>query len=94
MKIGLTVKFITGESADVDAVFPDFIAFEKPRPEGRGKSVYALTSADTALLTDLAFLAWTCEKRRGRTTLGFDAWNSTVDEIGVRGEAVPAPLDG
>jgi hypothetical protein len=92
MKIGLTVKFITGESADVDAVFADFIAFEKPRPEGRGKSVTVLQSE--MFLTDLAFLAWSCEKRRGRTTLGFDAWNSTVDEIGVREETTPAPLDG
>lgn len=91
MKIGLTVKFITGESADVDAVFPDFIAFEKPRPEGRGKSVTQLQTE--MYLTDLAFLAWVCEKRRGRTTLGFDAWNSTVSEIGVREEPAAAPLD-
>lgn len=52
MKIALTVKFINGTTADVDAMFPDFIAFERERR----RSVVKLEG--DMHLTDLAWLAW------------------------------------
>ena len=79
MKLSLTVKFIDGTIADVDAVFPDFITFEK----ARNKSVVRLES--NMELTDLAWLAWHSEKRRGNTSLKFEPeWTSTVESVEVR----------
>lgn len=79
MKLALTVKFINGETVDVDAVFPDFINFEKHR----NKSVVRLES--NMELTDLAWLAWHSEKRRGQTSLKFDPdWYTTVESVEVR----------
>jgi hypothetical protein len=79
VKIQLKVKFMNGQSADVDAMFPDFIAFEKERR----RSVVKL-EADMQL-TDLAWLAWHSEKRRGSTTLKFEPdWVSTVEAVEVR----------
>jgi hypothetical protein len=79
MKIELKVKFINGQTANVDAMFPDFIAFEKERR----RSVVKL-EADMQL-TDLAWLAWHSEKRRGSTTLKFEPdWVSTVEAVEVR----------
>ena len=79
MKIAMSVKFINGTSSDIDALFPDFIAFEKERR----RSVVKL-EADMQL-TDLAWLAWHSEKRRGSTTLKFEPdWVSTVEAVEVR----------
>jgi len=79
MKIALSVKFINGTSADVDATFPDFIAFERERR----RSVVKLDN--DMHLTDLAWLAWHSEKRRGGTALKFEPdWVSTVEAVEVR----------
>lgn len=79
MKIALCVKFINGTSADVDALFPDFIAFERERR----RSVVKLEG--DMHLTDLAWLAWHSEKRRGGTALKFEPdWVSTVEAVEVR----------
>lgn len=79
MKLSLTVKFINGESVDVDAVFVDFIMFEKTMK----KSVVRLENEME--LTHLAWLAWHSEKRRNATALSFDPeWISTVTSVEVR----------
>jgi len=87
MQIPLRVSFINGQTADVDAVFADFIAFERERR----KSVVKF-EADMQL-TDLAWLAWHAEKRLGKTALKFDPdWVSTVQAVEARTEdegAVP-----
>jgi hypothetical protein len=81
MKIAMTVKFVNGTAADIDAMFPDFIAFERERR----RSVIKL-EADMQL-TDLAWLAWHSEKRRGGTALKFEPdWVSTVETVEVRDE--------
>lgn len=89
MQIDLRVAFIDGSSADVDAVFADFIAFEKDRK----RSVVRL-DADMQL-TDLAWLAWHAEKRLGRTALKFEPdWVSTVKSVEVRADVGgEIPLD-
>ncbi len=89
MQIDLRVAFIDGSSADVDAVFADFIAFEKERR----RSVVKL-DADMQL-TDLAWLAWHAEKRLNKTALKFDPdWVSTVRSVEVRNDnAGEIPLD-
>ena len=55
MQIPLLVTFINGEKTEVDAIFPDFIAFERERR----KSVVRFDSE--MQLTDLAWLAWHAE---------------------------------
>lgn len=88
MKIPLTVTFINGDVADVDAIFPDFIAFEKERR----KSVVKFEAE--MQLTDLAWLAWHSEKRTGRTSLKFEPdWVSTVQQVEARVEEETVPLE-
>lgn len=89
MQIDLRVSFINGQSTDVDAMFADFIAFEKERR----RSVVRL-DADMQL-TDLAWLAWHAEKRMGKTALKFEPdWVSTVKSVEVRAnDAGEIPLD-
>lgn len=88
MKVSLTVEFQDGTKQDVDAIFADFLAFEK----GRGKSVVRL-EVDMQL-TDLGYLAWTALKREGKTTLKFDPdWVTTVAMVTAREETATAPLE-
>lgn len=88
MRIPLLVTFINGDKAEVDALFPDFIAFERERK----KSVVRL---DTEMqLTDLAWLAWHSEKRLTKTALKFEPdWVSTVQTVEAREEVGDSPLE-
>ena len=92
MKIEVTAKFIDGTSKDIDAVFADFVAFERTW----NRSVAQL---ETDLrLTDLAWLTWHSEKRRKQTQLTFDPdWIGLIETIELReepeDEEVPVPLD-
>ena len=88
MKIPLVVTFINGDKADVDAIFPDFIAFERERR----KSVVKFEAE--MQLTDLAWLAWHAEKRLNKTALKFDPdWVGTVQQVEARDEEVSVPLE-
>ena len=88
MQIDLRVSFINGQSADVDAVFADFIAFEKERR----RSVVRL-DADMQL-TDLAWLAWHAEKRTKKTAMKFEEWIETIESVEVGTDsAVIVPLE-
>jgi len=90
MKAELTVIYNDGATKNIQAVFADFVAFERTW----NKSV---TNLDTDMrLTDLAWLCWHSEKRRMQTTQGFDPeWIGTVENItlgdnGLDGE-IPLP---
>jgi hypothetical protein len=76
MKIGLKVSYNDGKSKDVEAVFADFVAFERTWNR-------SITQFETELrLTDLAWLAWHSEKRRKQTALGFEPdWIESVQGI-------------
>lgn len=79
MKLAMTVKFINGTSTDVEAIFVDFIMFEKQTDKSVMKLEHAME------LTDLAWLAWHAETRNKNTTLKFDPeWVSTVESVEVR----------
>jgi hypothetical protein len=92
MKIEVTVNYNDGSKKDIDAVFADFVAFERTW----NRSVSKL---ETELrLTDLAWLSWHSEKRRQQTALTFDPdWIGSVESIELREESdedeVPVPLD-
>lgn len=85
MKIGLKVSYNDGQSKDVQAVFADFVAFERTWNR-------SITQFETELrLTDLAWLAWHSEKRRKQTALGFEPdWIESVQGI----EAQPEETSG
>lgn len=82
MKIDLSVVYNDGTKQNVDAVFADFVAFERTWNRSVTKFEEELR------LTDLAWLAWHSEKRMKRTALQFDPdWTNTVAEIEIRDEA-------
>jgi hypothetical protein len=79
MKIELTVKFNDGTTKDVDAVFADFVAFERTWNK-------SITQFEKELrLTDLAWLAWNSLKRQKIVDSQFDPdWISLVENIEIR----------
>ena len=88
MKIAMTVKFDDGTDKKVEAVFADFVAFERTWNR-------SVTRFEQELrLTDLAWLAWHSEKRLKNTTLGFDPeWIATVSEIELAEDEEEVPLE-
>ena len=66
MKIQLTVTYTDGETQDVEAVFADFVAFERVWSRSVARFEQEIR------LTDLAWLAWSAETRAGRTHKKFD----------------------
>jgi len=89
MKIELSVTYNDGMKRDVNAVFSDFVAFERTWNRSVTKFEEELR------LTDLAWIAWHSEKRMKNTSLQFDPdWIDTVAEIDIRDEdGIEVPLD-
>ena len=78
MKISLKVTYNNGETAKADAVFADFVAFERTW----NRSVAKLE--EELRLTDIAWLAWHSEKRRMKTSDAFDPlWLNTVETVEI-----------
>lgn len=74
----MTVVYNDGKEKTVDAVFPDFVAFERTWSRSVTKFEQELR------LTDLAWLAWHSEHRRKETTQPFEpAWINDVSEIKI-----------
>lgn len=81
MKIQLNVEYVDGRKEAVDAVFADFVAFERTW----NRSVANFEKE--IRLTDLAWLAWHSEKRTRKTTLPFDPqWIEDVVTVEIREE--------
>jgi len=79
MKIALTVKYVDGTNNAVDAVFADFVAFERTWQRSVAKFEQELR------LTDLAWLCWHAETRLRKTAMKFDPdWVATVETVEVR----------
>jgi len=91
MKISLRITFNNGTQHDSDATFPDFVAFERTWNRSVAKLENELR------LTDIAWLAWHSEKRRGLTTDQFDPnWINTVEIVEPRedeDDGEESPLD-
>lgn len=76
MKIGLKVEYLDGTTESVEAVFADFVGFERTWQ----RSVVRLETE--MRLTDLAWLAWSALTHRGKTKLKFDPdWIATVAQV-------------
>ena len=86
MKIEMTVTFLDETMVDVDAVFADFVGFERTWQR-------SVTKFETELrLTDLAWLAWSALTHRNKTSLKFDPdWIALVASVGIR-ETSEIPL--
>ena len=81
MKIALQVEYLDGTIEPVDAVFDDFVGFERTWQ----RSVVRLETE--MRLTDLAWLAWSALTHRNKTKLKFDPdWISTVAQVTPRDE--------
>lgn len=79
MKIEMRVLYTDGTTKDVDAVFADFVAFERTWNRSVTKLEQELR------LTDLAWLAWHSEKRNKHTQQTFDPdWIGFVETIEIR----------
>jgi hypothetical protein len=88
MKVGMTVTFDDENKKRVDAVFADFVAFERTWNRSVTKFEQELR------LTDLAWLAWHSEKRQKKTALTFDPdWIGTVVEIELAEDEEEVPLE-
>jgi hypothetical protein len=78
MRIGLDVTFCDGTKQTVEAVFADFILFEKQWNRSVTKFEQELK------LTDLAWLAWASMRRQGLTTKSFDPdFVVSIEDISV-----------
>jgi len=90
MKIAMTVEYNDGNKVVIEAVFADFVAFERTWNR-------SVTRFESELrLTDLAWLAWHSEKRNKKTAAQFDPdWIETVAsiELGNEDDGDAVPLD-
>lgn len=87
MKIGLRINYNDGTVRDIDAVFADFVAFE--RTWSRSVSRFETE----VRITDLAWLAWNVETRNKNTAAKFDPdWILTVENVEVRDVSGDSPL--
>ena len=76
MKIALKVEYLDGTIESVEAVFADFVGFERTWQ----RSVVRLETE--MRLTDLAWLAWSALTHRQKTKLKFDPdWIATVAQV-------------
>ena len=83
MKIALKVVFTDGTEQPADAVFADFVAFERTWSRSVAKLEQDLR------ITDLAWLCWHSLTRTRKTALKFDPdWINTVETVEIR-EAAP-----
>jgi len=82
MKIALTVEYLDGTKEDVEAVFADFVGFERTW----SRSVVAFEKE--LRLTDLAWLAWSALTHRGKTKSKFDPdWIRSVSNVSPQEES-------
>lgn len=88
MKIKLFVTYNDGTSRDVDAVFADFVGFERTWQR-------SVARFETEIrLTDLAWLAWSAETRAKNTDKKFDPdWITTITNVEIGDADGDTPLE-
>ena len=87
MKINLTVTYNDGTQRDVQAVFADFVGFERTWQR-------SVARFETEIrLTDLAWLAWSSETRNKNTDKKFDPdWIQTIENVEIGDTDGDTPL--
>ena len=81
MREALEVTYIAGGKEEVVAYFPDFVKFE----ERFDKNPIVVTF-DAYRVTNQGFLAWAALTREGRTSLPWEEWLNTVENVRVMDE--------
>lgn len=80
MKMAMRIIFSDGGTKDCEAIFADFVAFERTWNR-------SVTKFETELrLTDVAWLAWKTQIRCKVTQEQFDIWLEKVENIDVIAE--------
>lgn len=79
MKAKLNIKTIDGEELEIEAIVPDFIAWERHSKRKISDLVSGIA------MEDMAFLAHSALKRQGNVK-PFDGWIATVAEIDMADE--------
>lgn len=81
MKLEITIKYTTGESATYMAGLPEWAKWERKT----GKSLYAMTDVKQYQQSDFLFLAHAAYVRAaaGKPTKPYDIWENTVDELTI-----------
>jgi len=87
VKINLTVTYNDGTTRDVQAVFADFVGFERTWQR-------SVARFETEIrLTDLAWLAWSAETRNKNTDKKFDPdWIQTIENVEIGESDGDSPL--
>ena len=77
MKISITIKYSSGESATYQAGLPEWAKWERKT----GKSIYSMK--ENIGIWDLMFLAYNAYKREsaGKPVKSFEVWMETVADI-------------
>ena len=88
MKINLKVTYVDGVERDVQAVFADFVGFERTWQR-------SVARFETEIrLTDLAWLAWSAETRTKNTDKKFDPdWIQTINNVEMGDGDGDTPLE-
>lgn len=88
MKMQMNIIFNDGGTKECEAIFADFVAFERTWNR-------SVTKFETELrLTDIAWLAWKTQIRCKNTQEQFDLWLEKVETIDViADEATDAPAE-
>lgn len=79
MKAKLNIKTIDGEELEIEAIVPDFIAWERHSKRKISDLVTGIA------MEDMAFLAHSALKRQGNVK-PFDGWIATIAEIDMADE--------
>lgn len=85
MRFPLRITYLDGSAVDVMTTAADSVRFE----ERFDRSIVKLST--DARYTDMIWLGWAALHRTKQTTLEFDAWIDTVDEVTVGGGSSDVP---
>lgn len=83
MREKLEVTYQSGTVETVIAFYPDFVKFEE-----RFDRNPIITSFDQYRVTNQAFLAWAALTREGRTTVEWENWLNTIENVKILDEDV------
>jgi len=77
MKINLQITFDSGESKEITCNAADMVAFEDKF------NLSISNMVKDSRMSYMLYLAWHSEKRTKGTTLDFDKWLESVDQVGA-----------
>lgn len=91
MKLSITIKYNSGDSATYVAGLPEWSKWERKT----GKSLYQMTELSAYQMNDFLFLAFSAYQRAnaGKPTKSYEIWESTVDELVIGDPEDPKAIE-